>query len=79
MAVTVFLSATLRNHVPDYDPVGGIQVEVEEGVTIRQLCSLLNIPERAIKIAMVNGVKVELDHKLEGEERVGLFPAVGGG
>ena len=79
MAVTLILSSTLRKYVPDYDPVKGLEVVTEAGTTISDLLSRFGIPQKEVKIAMVNGVKVGLETKLEGDERVGLFPAVGGG
>ena len=79
MAVKIILSSTLRKYVPGYDPIKGLEVPIESGTPLRDLLARLGIPEKDIKIAMVNGVKVGLDKKLEGDERVGLFPAVGGG
>ena len=79
MAIKLILSSTLRRYVPNYDPIKGLEVEVEQGTVLRDLIAQLNIPEKDIKIAMVNGVRVGLDKELDGSERVGLFPAVGGG
>jgi len=79
MPVKVILSSTLRRYVQDYDPTKGMEVPVPKGTSLGQLIKMLGIPEKEIKIAMVNGVKVSLDTELEGEERIGLFPAVGGG
>jgi len=79
MAIKLILSSTLRRYVPNYDPIKGLDVEVEQGTVLKDLIARLNIPERDIKIAMVNGVRAGLDKELEGNERIGLFPAVGGG
>ncbi len=79
MPVKIVLSSTLRKYVPDYDPIKGLEVAVEAGTALKDLLERLGIPEKDIKIAMVNGVKVGLDTELAGDERVGLFPAVGGG
>ena len=79
MPVKIVLSSTLRKYVPDYDPIKGLEVAVEAGTALKDLLERLGIPEKDIKIAMVNGVKVGLDRELAGDERVGLFPAVGGG
>jgi len=79
MAVRLLLSATLRSYVPDYDPIEGMEIDIEERATLRELCARVGIPEQAVKIAMVDGRKVELDQELKGNERIGLFPAVGGG
>jgi len=79
MALKVILSSTLRRYVRDYDPVEGMSVQVAKGTSIKELLRILGIPEKDIKIAMVNGIRTNLDAILEGNERVGLFPAVGGG
>ncbi|RLB26341.1 MAG: thiamine biosynthesis protein ThiS [Deltaproteobacteria bacterium] len=79
MPIKVILSSTLRKYVPGYDPIKGLEMEVEEGTTLKDVMVRLKIPEKDIKIAMVNGVRVRLNKKLEGNERIGLFPAVGGG
>ena len=79
MPIKVILSSTLRKYVPGYDPIKGLEMEVEEGTTLKDVMVRLKIPEKDIKIAMVNGVRVKLNKKLEGNERIGLFPAVGGG
>lgn len=47
--------------------------------TLRDLVGFLGIPEGELKISFVNGVHAELDHELHEGDRVGLFPAVGGG
>jgi molybdopterin converting factor small subunit len=39
----------------------------------------MNIPTEKIKMVMVNGKHQNIDHVLHGEERIGLFPPVGGG
>jgi len=79
MPIKVILSSTLRKYVPGYDPIKGLEMEVEKGTTLKDVIVRLKIPEKDIKIAMVNGVRVRLNKKLEGNERIGLFPAVGGG
>jgi molybdopterin converting factor small subunit len=50
----------------------------EEGADVRSLISLLNLPEKEVKIIFVNGKQVALNEKLFEGDRVGLFPAVGG-
>ncbi len=44
-----------------------------------QLCRLLHIPADNIKMVMVNGKGRPMDFLLRGDERVGIFPPVGGG
>ena len=79
MALTLFLAATLRKYFPDYDPAFGRTVEIRSEISIRDLVRQLDIPEEEIKLIMVNGVAAKWDHALQGDERVALFPPVGGG
>jgi molybdopterin converting factor small subunit len=37
------------------------------------------MPREKAKLIFINGVKAELTSTLEGGERVGIFPPVGGG
>lgn len=79
MALKVFLSSTLRQYIPGYDPSEGARLSVNRKTTVSELCTLMNIPEAKIKIVMVNGKSESFDYELQGDERVGLFPPVGGG
>jgi hypothetical protein len=79
MALTLFISSTLRKYVPDYDPMSGVSFETREKMTVHTLCGRMGIPIHEIKMVMVNGVRQELDYVLTGYERVSIFPPVGGG
>jgi len=79
MALQVFLSSTLRKHVSDYDPSRGIRIEVAVGTTVRDLCERLRVPGEEVKVIMVNGRSARSNKPLNGDERVALFPPVGGG
>jgi molybdopterin converting factor small subunit len=52
---------------------------IEDGTTIRILLKELNIPEEKAKLLFINGVKSNLDSVIQGGDRVGIFPPVGGG
>ena len=79
MTLKVFLSATLRECHPGYEPSEGIDFDQEEVISVAVLFEKLKVPRKMVKIVMVNGVSVPFDHVLEGNERVALFPPVGGG
>lgn len=79
MKLHVKLSTTLRNHVPAYDPVQGLEAELTEGKTVKDLANDLGLPLEAIKIVMVNGRHAKLETPLKDADRVAYFPAVGGG
>lgn len=79
MAIRLMLAATLRNYVPGYDGATGYEIHVEAGSTVRDLARRLAIPEQDVKLIMVNGAGAQWDTVLSGNERVALFPPVGGG
>lgn len=79
MALQVLLAATLRQHVPGYDPVTGLEVAIPSGITVRELVNRLGLPGEEIKLIMVNGVASSWETALKGDERVAFFPPVGGG
>lgn len=79
MSIYVNLSTTLRSFVPDYSPVDGLQLELAEPVSAGQLARNIGLPLSDIKIVMLNGRRSELDSVVRDGDRVGFFPAVGGG
>lgn len=79
MALKIFLSSTLRKCHPGYEPSAGIDFHLEDGISVAALLQHLNIPQKSVKIVMVDGVNATFDHRLEGNERVAFFPPVGGG
>jgi molybdopterin converting factor small subunit len=79
MAVRVFLSTVLRRYVKGYDGETGVLLEPRSLKTVQDVCLHLGIPSEKIKLAMVNGRRVSLDHGIQDGDRVGLFPPVGGG
>jgi molybdopterin converting factor small subunit len=79
MRLRVFLSSTLRAYVPDYDPLEGVELEIEGKMSIAALCRQIKVPVDRIKLVMVNGKRQPFDYALKGGERVALFPPVGGG
>lgn len=79
MALQVLLAATLRKCCPDYDHATGLKVEIQPGKTVRDLAEQLQLPVDDVKLIMVNGLAAKWDTVLHGDERVALFPPVGGG
>ncbi|HOV86437.1 MAG TPA: MoaD/ThiS family protein [Syntrophobacteraceae bacterium] len=79
MALQVRLGATLRTYVHPYDGSVGYEMVVPPGTTVRELVRRLKIPEAEVRLIFVNGVSSGWETVLAGDERVGLFPPVGGG
>ena len=75
----IFLSSTLRDYVSDYDPLEGLELAVDREISIAELCQMIRIPLDSVKIVMVNGMRQSLEYVLKGDERVAIFPPVGGG
>ncbi|MBM4273402.1 MAG: MoaD/ThiS family protein [Deltaproteobacteria bacterium] len=79
MHLQVFLNATLRRYVPGYDPYQGLSLEVAPGATVAQVINRLGLPPQEVTIIMVDGLRRDMDYTLQGNERLGLFPPIGGG
>jgi molybdopterin synthase sulfur carrier subunit len=79
MTLTVLLAATLRKYIPGYDAANGHAMAIDHGTTVRDVAQHLLIPEEEVKLIMVNGVHADWDTVLNGDERLALFPPVGGG
>lgn len=78
MVVEVRLYATLRRYVPKSSSgILSIEVPIEESVA--DLLDRMNIPLTEVHIIMINGVISHIDSTLHHGDRLGLFPAVGGG
>ena len=79
MPLKILLSSILRKYFPDYDPLKGIDFVVDGKLTVAELCRQMKIPADKIKIVMINGKSEEFNYVIRGDERVGLFPPIGGG
>jgi len=73
--ITINLFATLKK----FTPVSSDSYPVKPGITVKTLLEELCVPEDEVKLVFVDGVKHDLATVLKGGERVGIFPAVGGG
>jgi len=62
-----------------FTPPSANNYSIEPGISIRNLLEQLGIPEEKAKLIFVDGVKSDLTSTLDGGERVGIFPPVGGG
>lgn len=79
MPLQVFLNASLRRFFPDYDPYRGIRLEISPDTPVFQVILALGLPPEEVTLIMVNGVRQGPDFPLQGDERLGLFPPIGGG
>ena len=62
-----------------YRPGGTSRFEVEKGTTVTGLMALLGIEADMVKLIFINGKKADPETVIQANDRVGLFPPVGGG
>lgn len=66
--------ATLNQYTP---PEG--KINFEPGLRVKDVIQKLNIPLEEVKVVFVNGEHSSLDTPLKDGDRIGIFPAIGGG
>ncbi len=69
------LFATLSKYFPENSECFG----VSDNTTVEKLISDLGIEREVVKLIFVNGKKQKGSYILKNQDRVGLFPPVGGG
>lgn len=73
--ISIRLFATLSR----YTPASADNFPVEPGIKVNDMLRRLGVPENEVKLIFINGKKGEPTSTLQGGERVGIFPPVGGG
>lgn len=58
---------------------GVAELELTEGSTVRDVLEQLKIPEKVVKILMVNSKPYKLDDELIDQDYIFIFPPVAGG
>jgi molybdopterin converting factor small subunit len=80
MIVEIKVFSTLKRYVAGSDMlVGDNRWELPEGITARELGKKLKIPDKEIKIILINGRKANDDHVLNAGDAVYIFPLLMGG
>jgi len=74
--VKVNLYATLRSYVGG---IASVEVDVEPGETVEQVLHRLGVPPDQTRILFVNNRAATLSQPVEDGDRLGVFPAIGGG
>ncbi len=54
-------------------------VDIEKNTTINELIKKIDIPINEVKIIFLNGIHAKGDEILKDNDRIGIFPPVGGG
>ena len=60
-------------------PTAGEEYLISPGMTVQDLLVQLNLPAEKAKLIFIDGLKADPLSRLNGGERVGIFPPVGGG
>lgn len=79
MTIELLLYASLSQYLPEGSTARQATIHLSEGSTVRALMQHCGIPESAVKLIFVDGVRAHPDTVLAENNRVGLFPPVGGG
>jgi molybdopterin synthase sulfur carrier subunit len=79
MPLQIMLFATLRRFVPGFDPYQGLALDIPPGTTPAQIIRQLGLPPEDVTLILVDGVQQQPEYQLQGNERVALFPPIGGG
>ena len=78
MNVTVVCFGAMRDFLPNPSSARSA-VELAPGGTVRSLVGALGAPEHLIHWALVDGARVDLDHRLTEGAEVTLMPPFAGG
>ncbi|MBT3175917.1 MAG: MoaD/ThiS family protein [Desulfobacula sp.] len=62
-----------------YQPENSKGLEIAEETTVEKLMKDLGIPSELVKLIFINGKMQKSKYRLKHNDRVGLFPPVGGG
>jgi len=79
MRIEINLYASLAPYAPAGDGRAPRFLEVEPGVTIREILKRLGVPLDSVKMVFLNGVHGNVEEVLKEGDRVGVFPPVAGG
>ncbi len=79
MKMIVKLFGTLRERFPDYRHQDGIEVEVPDVSTAKELLSLLKISESDGAVVAMEGRILKRDDKMQQGAQVYIFQAIHGG
>ena len=79
MKVRVKLYGTLSQHFPGYQPSQGIEVEIPDGATARDLLALLEIPESQGAVIVAEGRVLGADDRIQCGVPVSVLQVIHGG
>ena len=79
MKVRVKLYGTLSQGFPGYQHSQGVEVEIPDGATVKDLLALLEISESRGAVVIAEGRILKADDKMQPGVPVNVLQAIGGG
>lgn len=79
MRLNVKLYGTLNQYFPDYPPAEGLEIEMPEGTTVRDLLVRLEISASQKVVVIVEGRVLKAGDQLRPGVPVNVFQAIHGG
>ena len=79
MRMRVKLYGTLSQQFPDYRHSQGIEVEIADGATVKNLLALLEISESQGPVVAMEGRVLKADDKMPRGVPVNIFQSIHGG
>lgn len=73
--IQINLYATLK----EFTPEASREYPIITGTSVKKLLEDLKVPMDQVKLIFIDSKKADINETLQGGERVGIFPAVGGG
>ena len=74
-----YIQVRLFASLKDFSPTDPDKFPISHGETIESVLRRLDIPQNEVKLIFIDGVRKDITYGLQGGERVGIFPPVGGG
>jgi thiamine biosynthesis protein ThiS len=79
MKVMVKLYGTLSLHVSEYKPFQGLEIEIPDGATVKELLAHLEIFEMRGAAVIANGRVLKADDKVQDGSTLDVFQSIQGG
>ncbi len=73
------IDLNLFANLSEYLPENNDKFEVYENTSVEKLMTQLEVPIELTKLIFINGKKESISYQLKNNDRVGIFPPVGGG
>ncbi len=73
------IDLNLFANLSEYLPENNDRFQVPENTSVEKLMTQLDVPIELTKLIFINGKKENISYQLKNNDRVGIFPPVGGG